>query len=361
MKLFSVIIVFFLSCNIMQASGDSSSFKSYKIVGLKIHKGFIIIHSKAIRQVKDSYPFGIELDLIWQYTSEKSWETCNCYPRLGVSLTFWNFDNKDILGNGITSLFFIEPVFGAQNNISFSFRAGLGLTYHNKPYDELSNPNNMSYSTYLFFPLQLGAALNIRLSPLWRLNLSANYNHISNGGIKEPNKGINYPTAAVGVNYFLREPEFKIRTKRNWKMTATPESRFDITIFSAFKQHEYKRYYPIPGIELKGSRQVSKINALTVGLEWLYDNAARYYLNQSGKDISCQKTSVALGNEFLLGRFLFSQQIGVYFFKPYKKGDYIYQRYGLVFRATEWFSLGINLKAHRHVADFLDFRLGYSF
>ena len=140
-----------------------------------------------------------------------------------------------------------------------------------------------------------------------------------------------------------------------------PESRFDITTFSAFKQLEYKRYFPIPGIELKVSRQVSRINALTVGLEWLYDNAVRYYLDQSGEDISCQKASVAIGNEFLLGRFLFSQQIGVYFFRPYKKGDDIYQRYGLVFRVTEWLSLGINLKAHRHVADFIDFRVGYSF
>ena len=93
---------------------------------------------------------------------------------------------------------------------------------------------------------------------------------------------------------------------------------------------------------------MSRINALTAGLEWLHG-------------IDCQKASVAIGNEFLLGRFLFSQQIGVYFYKPYKKGDDIYQRYGLVFRATKWLSLGINLKAHRHVADFIDFRVGYSF
>jgi hypothetical protein len=38
--------------------------------------------------------------------------------------------------------------------------------------------------------------------------MSAQYNHISNGGIKEPNKGLNYPTVAGGFHYYLEAPSF---------------------------------------------------------------------------------------------------------------------------------------------------------
>jgi hypothetical protein len=78
-------------------------------------------------------------------------------------------------------------------------------------------------------------------------------------------------------------------------------------------------------------------------------------------DIDGNKVSVALGNEFLLGKFLFSQQLGIYVYKPYKAGADLYQRYGLVYRITRWLSFGINLKAHGRKANFLDFRLGLSF
>lgn len=361
MRYLCLFILYLPVCYYLHASGDKDTSKVYFLTGLKLHQGFVIIHSKEIRAIKNSYPNGIEFDLAWHSTSKKSWSSCHCYPRLGVSTTFWNFDNKEILGYGLTSLFYIEPVFGAWHIVSFSFRAGFGLSYCSKPYNELTNPDNMSYSTKIAFPMLLGAALNFRLRPQLSLNISSNYNHISNGGIKEPNKGINWPSISIGLDYYHRKPAFKVRKKVNWRETEIPETRFDITIFSAFKELEPKHFYPVPGVELKGSRQIARINALTIGAEWLYDNAARYDIEKAGEDIDCNKASIAIGHEFLLGKFIFSQQIGFYVYRPYKVGDDVYQRYGLIYRATNWFLLGINLKAHRHVANFIDLRIGFSF
>lgn len=115
-----------------------------------------------------------------------------------------------------------------------------------------------------------------------------------------------------------------------------------------------------PGIELKVSRQVALINALTFGSEWISDNGTRYEIEQSGAHYSHQKISLAIGHEFNLGEFLFSQQFGVYLYKPYPIGADVYQRYGLVFRISSNVSTGISLKAHGHVADFIDFRIGWS-
>ena len=46
------------------------------------------------------------------------------------------------------------------------------------------------------------------------LTASGNYNHISNGGLKQPNKGINYPTLALGLDYIPNPILIQNREKR---------------------------------------------------------------------------------------------------------------------------------------------------
>lgn len=92
----------------------------------------------------------------------------------------------------------------------------------------------------------------------------------------------------------------------------------------------------------------------------MYDNGTGYVLEQEGDDATPVKAGLAIGHEFLLGKFLFSQQFGVYLSNPNPLHDDVYQRYGLVYRINKSLSAGINLKAHGHVANFLDFRLGFS-
>jgi len=345
----------------LEGSTPADTIKPVKRYGLKIHQGFVLIHSRELRPIRNSYPTGLELDLAWQKVSQKAWESCLCYPKTGIALTIWDYDNPEVLGSGVTGMFYLEPVFGARHRISFSIRAAFGLSYQNKPYHETKNPNNLSYSTYVAFPLQLGGSMHIRLKPKWYLDITAVYNHFSNGGIQEPNKGINWPTAAVGVGYFLSRPDFKARVKKNWREDHPPETRLDVNVFLAYKEPVSKLYLFSPGLEVKWSRQIARINAITVGAEWMYDNGDRFEMEEAGLSESPHKAGIAIGHEFLLGDFLFSQQFGYYFYKPFKDGQVVYQRYGLVHRTTPWLSLGIGLKAHGHVADFLDFRVGYTF
>ncbi len=345
----------------LRASSHSDSTKVVKQIGLKVHQGFVLIHSRELRSIRNSYPTGLEFDFAWHKISQKAWESCHCYPKTGIATSFWDYDNREVLGYGITSMFYIEPVFGARNAISFSIRAAFGLSYQTKPYHPENNPDNLSYSTFIAFPLQLGGSVHFRIKPKWYLDVTLVYNHFSNGGIKEPNKGINWPTAAIGVGHYLKRPEFKDRVKNNWRELQKPESRFDVTFFMAFKEPVSKLYMFSPGIELKYSRQVSRINALTGGTEIIADNFASYDMELAGIDESHIKWSFAVGNEFILGKFLFSQQIGVYVYNHYSPSDDIYHRWGLAYRIGRNLTAGINLKVHRHIADFIDFRIGYAF
>ena len=71
-----------------------------------------------------------------------------------------------------------------------------------------------------------------------------------------------------------------------------------------------------------------------------------------------QRGALLAGHEWQLGRLRFSQQLGFYVYAPYPARDDVYQRYGLAYHPKGKLFLGVNLKAHRQVADFLDARVG---
>ena len=120
--------------------------------------------------------------------------------RKGLLLAYYNYDNE-VLGKGFTGAYFLEPTYRIGKNIFFSFRTAAGLSYLNSPFDSITNPNNRSYSTNINVYLLVGLGLWFRLGDHWLVNPSINYNHESNGGMKQPNSGINWPTAGLTLSY----------------------------------------------------------------------------------------------------------------------------------------------------------------
>lgn len=338
------------------ASGQEVS----KYFSARAHAGFVIVHSRAVRAVEDSYPIGMELDYGFHNTSEKSWANCNCYPKSGLTISLWNFDNPAVLGYGITAMYYLQPVFRADRDFSFSIRGGFGLSYQSNPYDAESNPDNLSYSTYFAFPLQLGLGFNYKLSAQWQLELNAVYNHISNGGLKQPNKGINWPSAAIGVTHYFDAISFPEREKSDWRLNSGKRTRTDITIFATYHEPVDGYYLLSGGFDIKRARRVGRLSNLTFGLEWMYDTY-RTKLGEPDEDPSGNHLGTAIGHEFILGRFLFGQQFGYYIYHPESRPEDFYQRYSLVYRASSDWAFGFALKAHGHVADFIDLRLALSF
>lgn len=354
-------ILFFVALHpSLIAQSEKSLEKSIFSYGLSFHQAFILVHSVDVRPIEDSYPIGMQMDFSWQQRSLESWNKCRCFPKIGASVQLWDFDNPDILGYGMNAYFFVEPEYGSSNFINFSFRAGFGGSLLTNPYDEIDNPSNQSYSTHLAFSLILAIKAGFRLSDKTRFEISPYYNHISNGGVKDPNKGINYPSLSLGFSHFLGETGYNNYAKSDWDKDNRLQ-RLDITPFISWKQMEDDVHVFSPGIEIKGSTQVGKINALTLGVEYLEDNFAKFRFEKSGVYGEWRKISTAVGHEFLLGRLNFSQQLGIYLYNPDWNGDILYQRYGLVFNWTNRFGTGVNLKAHRNVADLIDFRFVFSF
>ena len=119
--------------------------------------------------------------------------------------------------------------------------------------------------------------------------------------------------------------------------------------------------YLLGGLAVQAGRQVGSLSMLTLGAEAYYDAELQDKLEREGLNASPVKAGLLLGHEFILGRFQFSQRLGVYVFDQTPYYDRIFHRWGLQYRINRHFSAGFNLLAHRQVAEFIDFRLTYTF
>ncbi len=360
---FFTMLSFLFLCISVNGQTDPSERIERNGIGLLIHRGFIIIHSRDIRPVADSYPFGITLDFSRHYTDRETWSKCRCFPRAGVQLSWFNFDNTAILGHGVILAPYIEPFFGKPAGFALSFKASAGLTWLSKPWHEKDNPDNFSYSMAISGYLQLGLNLNYFYRQNWNLKLSINYNHISNGGLKEPNKGINYPTMSLGFEYFPDEMKFRefgiAKEEREYD-----EGRYDLSIFGTsgiYKKGDKERH-AIFGFSFIYSRRYNRLHSFFGEIEWINNGLAREkMLREEGQVVDHNRMGIIGGHEYILGSFIFSQGLGIHIYRPYSDSEIIYQRWRLVYRFTEKVSAGIGLKSHRHIADFLDFRVVWSF
>jgi hypothetical protein len=342
-----------------------ASDNKYFYLGFQSHYGFIIEHSREVSRISKSKPWGVQIDLGWHLASEKAWNYCYCFPKTGLMLSYYNFENRSILGSGVGVTPYIEPFLSAHKSFSISIKAGLGLIYLNRVYHPITNPENNFYSMSISALLHGSVAFQYKIKDNLSLKTAINYNHISNGSLKQPNKGINFPMASIGVDYtFGSLLIFNPINKEEYETADKRRLVYRISPYFTFKEisKEDKKQYPIIGTSSKVSYLVGRLSAISGGFDFTWDSS----LSEQAKldnieDTSPYRISLTIGHELLIGKINFYQDLGVYAYSPYKALDPIFQRYGIEYFIFKNISIGVNLKAHRHVADFLDFRTTISF
>lgn len=358
MKLKVLLYFFVLIC-----SKSSCQQNTIFSTGLNYFYGTTVPHSFEVQNTARAMVQGVQLEADWKKISQSTWDNCYCYPNMGVSLTYSYFSNK-VLGHSITGAYFIEPSFRLFKNTELGLKGYVGLSYLTDPYDPVSNSSNMSYSMPVTGFLAIGLGIHQSVSWHLRLQLYAQFFHNSNGGIKEPNYGIDYPLISAGANYILNPVDIPVREKSASKDFRNKKMRKDIYILGSSRLVEIgdKERYAVYGAGIGVSKQVSILNAIVGGAEWHIDYGLKEMLireNRAGLDY--QFVGILAGNEFLLGKFLFSQQVGYYLYRGLPDFIMLYHRWGLMYRLNKNFSAGINLKAYADHVHFLDARVMVSF
>jgi hypothetical protein len=328
--------------------------------GLNKHYGFIFAHTKDVENTKGSAPLGLSLEFSKLKFDSASFNIARCYPKTGFSLIYFYYDNA-VLGHSISCAYFIEPTFLLSESIMFAPRGSIGLSYLTNPHHPVHNPGNNSYSLPLSVCLQVGLTFQYNITPKTALHFSANYLHVSNGGLKTPNKGINWPTAALGFSYRINDAAF-IKQKYSPAKRYNKQNKIEGGIYTSIKtlEEHKEKVYPVPGLYLSYHRRLNNLHSLGVIADIHEDQSLSAQQKELNEPTHSVFPSLAIGHEYLLGRITFWQQIGYYVIAPDERFINWYHRWGLSYNLTKQFNIGVGIKAHAHVAHFADLRFAYN-
>lgn len=357
----AVLALFAIPLSVHAQSTDTLS-HVYSI-GIKAHAGFIIPHSSEIINVSGSRPVGFQLDAGRINRSAKAWNKCNCYSQVGLSFAYFNYQNPDILGASYNLIAYMEPLLTYKPRLNARFRAGAGLTYLTDVYNAQSNPTNLFFSSSLSGFLMVGFSASYKLSPNISTNLGLHYNHISNGGLQQPNKGMNFPSLNLGLEYVLNPVEIK---RQPYKASVDKRIHPFAGAFGNLRTVPSSDAGPTVNLWQLGVyggllRKFTTTNAWLISSEFSHDASVQELGMRSGLEISPWLFSLLAGHQFCFGRFGFSQQLGHYTYRDYDFRTDFFQRYAITYLVGQAVSVGVSLKAHAQEAEQMDVRAAYVF
>jgi hypothetical protein len=324
-------------------------------LSFETQSGWIIPHNPELKEISSTNPFSIGISSQWMRTTQKNWEACHCFHYTGFNFSLVDYQNPRELGRALSLSGTFEPVLHRSGPFSLSLSTALGISYLTRVFDPVENPRNTFFSAPVSFLLTLSPKLTYDLNDQWSFLGSLSYHHISNGGQQQPNRGMNFPMLGLGLVFFTNRSELPFYEK-----TSTPHRWYfyaDLAINSRLSDENTRR----PNLILSSGayRKISGIVGLGGGLEIAQDFSLPALESRTESLIP----GIYLENHLLFGRFDFSQRLGKYLSKPegYREDDSFFQRYTLTYLFGDHFSFGAGLKAHGHVAEYLDLRVGWRF
>jgi hypothetical protein len=363
-KLLTIVFLFLILPE-GKAQEKSGKTRAPLYLGGKIHYGMILPHYEELKEISEQNIWGFQFDFSKLFISEKAWSNCNCYSRIGLSFNYFDYRYPEVLGHSYNLILFFEPYLNFNSRFRTSIRAGMGLNFLDQVYDEETNPENLYYSSPISGILKVNLNLNYMIRENYQINMGLNFNHISNGGLKMPNKGMNFPTLSLGMDYILNPHQLTPQNKRPG-LKSKPFHYYSRLFWSvrtvnSDENHEEMKKLMI-GLEGGIIKGITNINGFLLGMEFSYDGSYREMSDRMEQNYSPYVFSLHAGHAFVIGRFSFTQQMAYYAFRDYPStSKSFFQRYGIFYNIGKIISLGFSMKAHGHVAEHMDVRIGVEF
>jgi hypothetical protein len=321
---------------------------------------FILTGRTSLQPFKQNHPQLVQLDLGIINHSQKSWAYCNCFSRNGVSFSYIDFENSNQLGHAFAISAFAEPLLISSRRFTVSLRASAGFAFLNKVYDSIANPENIFFSSKLSYLLAVGANASYQVGEHFRLRVAAQVNHISNGGKRDPNEGMNFPGVGIGMSYAFDQQKLDQRTRerfdgKSWYLIAHA--------FGSQRTAQANLNWPeevrgLGGVNVGVVRRTSRINGIGGGGEIYYDGINSVFQQQSRRTIQTVVSGLSIQHYLFFGKLLFGQQFAWYITPNTGYRQSIYQRYFLEYELIENWYAGVSLKAHADHSDYLAFSVG---
>ncbi|MEO5569975.1 MAG: acyloxyacyl hydrolase [Bacteroidia bacterium] len=327
-----------------------------------------------------------------KFDGAKPWHKNYNYAEFGFNVIFGNIGNKNVLGNVAAVIPEILFPHRLSEKFKLTVSVGIGISYFNKPYNQVSNPENIVIGSHLTFCAMAAVSLEYKVKDNFSVMLRPCLYHSSNSHTSLPNVGMNLPLIGIGIKYFLRDPASIIKSDSSGGYDKN--IHFNMRLGLGVNEQGGSTgpangpKYPIYIASFFVTKNISLVNKLQMGIEGWYNTGVYDYITSEGfYDANEHLKSGALvffiGHEFLLGHFSLVTQGGIYIYNPFYRDKlksqsetsvmekfktliparlgYQYYFFDATVKHRHNLFLGIYIKTNLGQADFLDMGAGYTF
>ncbi len=316
--------------------------------------------------------YGAEIRFGHQTRGKHEWERLFNYPEIGFALRYAHFDTT-MFGNTAAVFAYYNGTIFRNRRWTFHYQFGLGVSYWQNPYNEITNPGNRFIGDHLNAHIDLALGVDCRLTPQTALTLRANFSHSSNAAMKLPNMGINPLSGAIGVKCYLgkqdslgfswkhRDTAFVKKNSFYFMVTAgTRQSKKDAKVTNGAAGP----YYLGTTLQLGYLRQFHPKFRYGVGIDINYSGELSRHLPEEMRQTKKYFSEAAFASfEVLYGRFVLHVSAAVYLNKAFSFYTPFYERAGFRVLLGKNYNhfVGATVKAHAGSVDYLEWCYGFQF
>ena len=328
---------------------------------LSVNYGFLAPHSPDMLHLyQGNFPI-YKLSFSGLTAGSRDWHQLYRFPRIGVDLTYSDLIYPEVLGKAFAIMPNITFSIFQYRSFKLGLKNGLGLGYLTKKYHRLDNYRNTAIGSNINLALFMGLEGEFALNNNINITTGVGLSHYSNGRTQMPNKGINIPSAKLGVTIGHPDKQPALRDR-------SPDSRESELMLVA--SGGSSAVYPIgseksprAGITALYNIPVNIRHKLGFGYDMFYYYNREHLLSHLDEVEHIQwhfNHGVYISFQLDFCRTAFFIQKGVYL---YDKHDFqqslFYHRVGFRHNVYKNLMLNLSLKTHFFRAQFIEMGVGY--
>lgn len=361
--------LFFVFTGDLSAKGNDTISRSNIQIELRTSWSFMMCHHQEMELFRAHFPI-FEVSVQRQTFGTEAWHQLLNYPAAGIT----------VLYSGLGGMPEIGSIFGAYTYMSFNFlkskrnmlnaRLGVGVGYATNKWDAKDNPKNTFLGSHLNALFSINFEYSRVLSERWQLSAYTGMTHMSNGGLRCPNNGINLWQFGLSGRYFIKQPKERLPLEiidneqyKSWeKKNISWYFAFLYSLKDIDEYMGYGKHWSVYNISFDVMKRVSRMSKVGIGFDLVYDETDKEILQFkvipfTSADII--KPGVSVAYELVLESTSFLFNFGCHIGGKELCEGRIYQKLSLKQNISEHIFLTFGLTTHWGWADYLGFGLGF--
>jgi len=366
------LIILILTDPVSAQSGFSHRLRSPNLVlEGRVYYGWTLDHHIEITPYKRHY-LAYEASLQKATYGRTRWEYMYNYPLIGIAYWYSDLGNTKPLGAAHAVFPYINFPLLSKQGFNIYFRLGVGLGYLTRKYDRYENYENLAIGSHLNGNVNLLFEARTRIGKRFVASGGISLVHFSNGGIKQPNYGLNMPGVNLALAYRVsrENPYLKKKLLPELYLFEFDGKRFlNLDFDIAFGMKDMQSMLGVGNQYLVTAFWGNMLwpagykSRAGFGFDVSYDGSDQKTLELKGKSyehkVQLVKTGLNAACELSFSRMAIMLNLGWQLTGLDKSDGYVYEKLALRFGLTDDLYTALTLKANYGKADFITLGLGY--